>query len=48
MRALGHEPPVFAHVAKILGADGKKLSKRHGAVSVDEFRDRGLPSRRRS
>jgi glutamyl-tRNA synthetase len=41
LRALGHEPPVYAHVGSILGADGKKLSKRHGAVSVDEFRDAG-------
>jgi glutamyl-tRNA synthetase len=41
LRALGHEPPVYAHVASILGIDGKKLSKRHGAVSVDEFRDAG-------
>jgi len=39
--ALGHEPPVYAHVGSILGTDGKKLSKRHGAVSVDEFRDAG-------
>jgi glutamyl-tRNA synthetase len=41
LRALGHEPPAYAHVASILGTDGKKLSKRHGAVSVDEFRDAG-------
>ncbi len=41
LRALGHEPPVYAHVASILGTDGKKLSKRHGAVSVDEFRAAG-------
>ena len=32
LQALGHEPPVYAHVANILGTDGKKLSKRHGAV----------------
>jgi glutamyl-tRNA synthetase len=32
---------VYAHVANILGTDGKKLSKRHGAVSVDEFRAAG-------
>ena len=37
LRALGHEPPMYGHVASILGTDGKKLSKRHGAVSVDEF-----------
>jgi glutamyl-tRNA synthetase len=41
LRALGHEPPVYAHVGSILGTDGKKLSKRHGAVSVDEFRVAG-------
>jgi glutamyl-tRNA synthetase len=41
LRALGHEPPVYGHVANILGTDGKKLSKRHGAVSVDEFRAAG-------
>jgi len=41
LRALGHEPPVYAHVGMILGPDGKKLSKRHGAVSVDEFRSAG-------
>jgi glutamyl-tRNA synthetase len=41
LRALGHEPPVYAHLGSILGADGKKLSKRHGAVSVDEFRSAG-------
>lgn len=41
LRALGHEPPVYAHVGNIFGTDGKKLSKRHGAVSVDEFRAAG-------
>ena len=41
LRALGHEPPVYAHIANILGTDGKKLSKRHGAVSVEEFRTAG-------
>ena len=40
-RALRHEPPAYAHIANILGTDGKKLSKRHGAVSVDEFRVAG-------
>ena len=39
--ALGIEPPVFAHLSMILGSDGKKLSKRHGATSVEEYRDRG-------
>ena len=45
LQALGHEPPVYAHLGSILGADGKKLSKRHGATSVDEFRTAGyLPA----
>jgi glutamyl-tRNA synthetase len=45
LRALGHEPPVYAHVGMINGPDGKKLSKRHGSVSVDEFREAGyVPS----
>ncbi|MEN8145060.1 MAG: glutamate--tRNA ligase [Gemmatimonadota bacterium] len=38
-RALGAEPPVFAHVPMILGPDGKRLSKRHGATSVEAYRD---------
>jgi glutamyl-tRNA synthetase len=41
-RALGHAPPVFAHLPLILGPDKKRLSKRHGAVSVTEYRDRGI------
>jgi glutamyl-tRNA synthetase len=41
-RALGHEPPTFAHLPLILGPDKKRLSKRHGAVSVTEYRDRGI------
>jgi len=40
-RALGLEPPTYAHVPMILGADGKRLSKRHGAVSVLQYRDDG-------
>ena len=36
--ALGGKPPIFAHCSLILGVDGKKLSKRHGAVSVDEYK----------
>jgi glutamyl-tRNA synthetase len=40
-RALGAEPPVFAHVPMILGQDGARLSKRHGAVSVLQYRDMG-------
>jgi glutamyl-tRNA synthetase len=41
-RALGAEPPVFAHVPMILGDDGARLSKRHGAVSVMSYRDQGF------
>jgi glutamyl-tRNA synthetase len=41
-RALGHaEPPVYAHTPMIVGPGGAKLSKRHGAVSVEEYRDGG-------
>ena len=41
VRALGGAVPVYAHVPNVNGADGKKLSKRHGAVTVDEFRQAG-------
>ena len=41
LRALGVQLPHYAHVPMIMGADGKKLSKRHGAVSVMQFRDEG-------
>ncbi|MDD2889407.1 MAG: glutamate--tRNA ligase [bacterium] len=41
-KAFGWEPPVFIHVPMILGADRSKLSKRHGAVSVLEYRDKGI------
>jgi glutamyl-tRNA synthetase len=41
LRALGADLPVYAHVPDVLGADGKKLSKRHGAQSVEDFRDQG-------
>jgi glutamyl-tRNA synthetase len=40
-RALGAVLPKFAHVPMILGADGERLSKRHGAVSVMQYRDDG-------
>ncbi len=42
MRALGFEPPRFAHVPMILGPDGQRLSKRHGAVGVMQYRDDGF------
>jgi glutamyl-tRNA synthetase len=45
LRALGAEIPVYAHAPSLLGPDGKKLSKRHGAQSIDEFREGGyLPA----
>jgi glutamyl-tRNA synthetase len=40
-RALGAEPPVYAHVPTVLGEDGQKLSKRHGAVSVMQYEEMG-------
>lgn len=39
--ALGHERPAYAHLPMILGEDGARLSKRHGAVNVLEYRDNG-------
>lgn len=41
LRALGGELPAYAHAPMILGGDGQRLSKRHGAVSVTSYRDRG-------
>ena len=40
--SLGHLVPTFAHLSMIWGADGKKLSKRHGATSVEAFHDEGF------
>ena len=40
--ALGAEPPSYAHVPMIVGPDGQRLSKRHGAVSVLQYRDDGF------
>ncbi|MBI4296714.1 MAG: glutamate--tRNA ligase [Chloroflexi bacterium] len=40
-RAMGYEPPLFAHLPMILGPDRSKLSKRHGAVSILEYREMG-------
>jgi glutamyl-tRNA synthetase len=42
LQALGYPVPVYAHVPMILGEDGKKLSKRHGAVNVMQYRDNGF------
>ncbi|MDR2185819.1 MAG: glutamate--tRNA ligase [Treponema sp.] len=39
--AFGWEHPLFCHLPMVMGQDGKKLSKRHGATSIDEFRRRG-------
>ena len=45
MEALGVEPPRYAHLPLLHGPDGKKLSKRHGAASVQELREGGyLPA----
>jgi glutamyl-tRNA synthetase len=41
LAALGAEIPVYAHAPSLLGPDGRKLSKRHGAQSIDEFREAG-------
>src|SRR3712207_8956774 len=41
MGAMGAAPPLFAHLPLLHGPDGKKLSKRHGAASVQELRERG-------
>ena len=40
-QALGWQPPQFAHLPMILGTDRSKLSKRHGATSISEYRDQG-------
>ena len=42
--AMGWELPVYAHLPLILGEDGKKLSKRHGATSVDDYQTMGYPA----
>src|SRR5918993_1035671 len=39
--AFGYAPPVFAHLSLVMGPDHAPLSKRHGATSVKEFRDKG-------
>ena len=45
LEALGHEAPRYAHLPLLHGPDGRKLSKRHGAASVQELRDAGyLPA----
>jgi glutamyl-tRNA synthetase len=44
-RALGAEPPRFAHVPLVVGEDGERLAKRHGALSLGELRERGADPR---
>ena len=41
LEALGATPPIYAHLPMILGSDGKRLSKRHGAVDVMQYKDQG-------
>ena len=41
IRAVGAEAPVYAHVSHVLGVDGRRLSKRHGSVNIDDFRHDG-------
>ncbi len=41
LKAMGIEPPKYAHLPMILGSDGQRLSKRHGAVSVMQYREEG-------
>jgi glutamyl-tRNA synthetase len=43
-QSFGWEPPRFCHLPMVMGQDGKKLSKRHGATSIDEFRKNGFLS----
>ena len=42
LKALGVEPPIYAHLPMILGSDGARMSKRHGAVSVMQYREEGF------
>ena len=43
-RAMGHDEPTYAHLPLLFGTDGKKLSKRHGATGLSDYRDRGFLS----
>src|SRR5262249_45897116 len=42
LKALNAQLPIYAHVPMILGSDGKRLSKRHGAVSVLQYKEEGF------
>ena len=44
LRALGQEPPVYAHLPTVLNEQGEKMSKRHGAKAVTQYRDEGYLS----
>ncbi len=48
MRALDAEPPQYAHIPLILGPDKKRLSKRHGSASVEDFEADGFLAEPRS
>jgi nondiscriminating glutamyl-tRNA synthetase len=41
-RAMGFDPPVFAHLSMVMGKDNTRLSKRHGATAVDQFKKEGI------
>ena len=41
-RAMGHAEPTYAHLPLLFGTDGKKLSKRHGATALSDYRDQGF------
>ena len=42
LRSLGHEPPIYAHLPTVLNERGEKMSKRHGAKPVTQYRDEGF------
>lgn len=46
MEALGIEPPAYLHVPLVVGADGRRLAKRHGDTRIDALRLRGIPPER--
>jgi glutamyl-tRNA synthetase len=45
-RALGAAPPAFFHVPLVLGPDGARLAKRHGAIAIADYRAAGVPAER--
>ena len=46
IRALGGQPPSYAHVPLVLGPDGRRLAKRHGDSRISMYRNKGVPSQR--